>query len=469
MSTALRTDRYELTMLRAALASGAARQRCVFRVFARSVPEGRGFGVVGGVARLLDQLNDFTFDADDLAWLVDSEAIDEPTADYLRNWSFGGDIFALLDGELWAPGAPVMTVVGTFAETVLLETIVLSTLNHDSAIAAAASRMLRAADGHAVIDMGSRRTDPDAAIAVAHIACALGFAGTSNLEAGKRYGLPTMGTAAHAFILAHSDERQAFAAQLDALGPTTTLLVDTFDIAQGIRNAVEGCNERGFSGPGAIRIDSGDRLHESRSARILLDSLEAFDTRIVLSGDLDEFAIEQLENAAGGRAPVDVYGIGTHLVTGSGSPTAGFVYKLVGVGPPNARVDQLRPVDKLSSGKSWSPGFGEVASEFVIGVDDAQTRPPKVGQVLVVEGLRTRLRTLEEPEGDTFADIDRGSVETRNFRQQLVVHKGLRVLRESLGSVSERHAARLASIGAGAHVSNEPSVTLVDTDAAMPT
>jgi nicotinate phosphoribosyltransferase len=168
--------------------------------------------------------------------------------------------------------------------------------------------------------MGSRRTHEEAAVAAARAAHLVGFASTSNLEAGRRYGVPTSGTSAHAFTLLHDDERSAFQAQVDALGPGTTLLVDTYDVDQGIRTAVE------VAGPGlgGIRLDSGDLPTLATHARELLDSLGATGTRIVVTSDLDEYAISGLM-----AAPVDRYGIGTSLVTGSGAPTAGMVYKLV--------------------------------------------------------------------------------------------------------------------------------------------
>jgi nicotinate phosphoribosyltransferase len=180
--------------------------------------------------------------------------------------------------------------------------------------------MVAAACERPCIEMGSRRTHEEAAVAAARAAHLVGFASSSNLEAGRRYGVPTTGTSAHAFTLLHDDERSAFQAQVDALGPGTTLLVDTYDVDQGIRTAVE------VAGPelGAIRLDSGDLPTLAAHARELLDSLGATTTRIVVTSDLDEYAISGLM-----AAPVDRYGVGTSLVTGSGAPTAGMVYKLV--------------------------------------------------------------------------------------------------------------------------------------------
>jgi nicotinate phosphoribosyltransferase len=339
VSTALYTDRYELTMLDSALRDGSGERRCVFEVFARRLPDGRRYGVVAGIGRLLEAVADFTFDEEIIALLRREGVVDDVTADYLARYRFRGDIDGYSEGELFFPFSPVLTVSGTFAEAVVLETLVLSILNHDCAIAAAAARMVTAAAGRPIVEMGSRRTHEEAAVAAARAAYLAGFASTSNLAAARRYGVPTAGTAAHAFTLLHDDERSAFAAQVATLGPGTTLLVDTYDITRGIELAVE------VAGPGlgAIRIDSGDVGVLARQAREQLDALGARNTRILVSGDLDEFAI-----AALAATPVDAYGAGTAVVTGSGAPTAGMVYKLV-------EVDG-RPVAKRSEHKETHGG-----------------------------------------------------------------------------------------------------------------
>ncbi|HYH25546.1 MAG TPA: nicotinate phosphoribosyltransferase [Blastococcus sp.] len=334
-ATALLTDRYELTMLAAALADGTADRDCVFEVFARRLPHGRRYGVVAGTGRLLDALPGFSFGDEELATLRAQGLTDQRLLDWLAGFRFSGDIDGYAEGELFFPGSPVLTVRASFAEGVLLETLALSILNHDSAIASAAARMVAAACERPCIEMGSRRTHEEAAVAAARAAHLVGFASSSNLEAGRRYGVPTTGTSAHAFTLLHDDERTAFRAQVDTLGTGTTLLVDTYDVEQGIRTAIE------VAGPelGAIRLDSGDLPTLARRARQLLDELGATTTRVIVTSDLDEYAIAGLM-----AAPVDGYGVGTSLVTGSGAPTAGMVYKLV------AR-DGV-PVAKRSEGKN---------------------------------------------------------------------------------------------------------------------
>jgi nicotinate phosphoribosyltransferase len=339
LNAALLTDQYELTMVNAALRDGTASRSCVFEVFARRLPPGRRYGVVAGTGRLVEILADFRFTDGDIDFLRSSGVVDDATAAWLAGYEFRGDISGYAEGELFFPGSPILTVSGTFAECVVLETLVLSVLNFDSAIAAAAARMVTAARGRPVIEMGSRRAHERAAVASARAAYLAGFAYTSNLAAGQAYGIPTTGTAAHAFTLLHDDEQSAFASQVAALGKNTTLLVDTYDIAQGIRNAIA------VAGPdlNAIRIDSGDLSILARHSRELLDSLGAPDTKIIVSGDLDEYSI-----AALAAEPVDVYGAGTAVVTGSGAPTAGLVYKLV-------EVDG-RPVVKRSEHKATVGG-----------------------------------------------------------------------------------------------------------------
>ena len=338
-STALLTDHYELTMLQAALRDGTAQRRCTFEVFARRLPDGRRYGVVAGTGRVLDAIDAFRFDEEVLDCLRSRRVVDEDVLQWLAGYRFSGDVDGYREGEVYFPHSPLLTVTGTFAEAVVLETLLLSILNHDCAVAAAAARMVTAAGGRPLIEMGSRRTHEDAALACARAAFLAGFASTSNLEAGRRWGIPTAGTAAHAFTLLHDSERDAFAAQVAALGPGTTLLVDTYDITRGIATAVE------VAGPqlGAVRIDSGDLAVLAVQARRQLDSLGATGTRIVVSGDLDEFAL-----AALAAAPVDGYGVGTSLVVGSGAPTAGLVYKLVEV--------EGRPVAKRSTSKTTQGG-----------------------------------------------------------------------------------------------------------------
>ena len=336
-STALLTDKYELTMLQAALRDGSANRQVTCEVFGRRLPNERRYGVVAGTERVLRAVEDFRFSANQLA---EMDFLDDKTKEYLRHYRFSGQIDGYREGELYFPNSPVLTVRGTFGECLVLETVILSIMNADSAVASAASRMVTAADGRPIIEMGSRRTHEYAAVTAARAAYLAGFEATSNLEAGYRYGIPVSGTAAHSWTLAHTNpdgtpnEEAAFRSQIDTLGIETTLLVDTYDITKGVETAVK------VGGPqlGGVRIDSGDLGAVTRRVRKQLDDLGNHNTNIVVSSDLDEFAIAGLRGD-----PVDVYGVGTSVVTGSGAPTAGMVYKVV-------EVDGI-PVAKRSTSK----------------------------------------------------------------------------------------------------------------------
>jgi len=395
-STALLTDHYELTMLQAALRAGTAHRRSVFELFPRRLPEGRTYGVVAGVGRALDAFERFVFDDEVLGVLREHEIVDEATLAWLSGYRFSGDIWGYPEGEMYFPYSPLLTVESTFAEAVLLETMLLSILNHDSAVASAASRMTWAAAGRPCIEMGSRRTHEEAAVAAARAAYIAGFDRTSNLAARQRYGVPTGGTSAHSFILLHDTEREAFAAQVESLGAQTSLLVDTYDVAEAVRMGVE------IAGPGlgAVRIDSGDLGVLAQQVRDQLDEVGATGTKIIVTSDLDEYAI-----AALAAAPVDGYGVGTALVTGSGHPTCGFVYKLVARSDDAGAMVSVakKSKDKVSvGGRKFAMrrrSIKGVAEAEVIGVgkpptDDGDDRPLLVplvrdGAVVGREDLET--------------------------------------------------------------------------------
>lgn len=405
-STALFTDHYELTMLQAALKAGTADRRSVFEVFTRRLPEGRRYGVVAGTGRVLDAVENFRFDADVIGFLRERRVVDEETLSWLASYRFSGDIWGYPEGEVYFPGSPILRVEGSFAECVLLETVILSILNHDSAIAAAASRMASAAGERPLIEMGARRTHELAAVAASRAAYVGGFTTTSDLAAGFRYDIPTVGTSAHAFTLLHDNERDAFQAQVDSLGPGTTLLVDTYDVTAAVRTAVE------VAGPelGAVRIDSGDLLLVAHRVRQQLDELGATNTRIVVTSDLDEYAIASLA-----AAPVDAYGVGTQLVTGSGHPTCSMVYKLVARAHSADPKAPLEPVAKKSLGAKSSVGGRKWSAR----------RPDEHG--------------IAEAEV-----IGTGAVPAELADHQLLVElvKGGEVLaREPLDTVRDRHAA----------------------------
>ena len=318
-STSLLTDMYELTMLQGALASGTATRRSVFELFGRRLPASRRFGVVAGTGRLLDAIEAFAFTPSQIDFLHRTGVVNDETLDFLRDYRFTGTVRGYAEGECYFAGSPLLTVEGTFAEACILETLALSIYNYDCAVASAASRMTIAAHGRPCVDFGARRAHEQAAVAAARASVVGGFVGTSNLEAGLLYGIPTVGTSAHSFTLLHDSEEDAFAAQVASLGPSTTILVDTYDIATGVERAVKAARAAGGE-LGAVRLDSGDLVAEAFKVRAQLDTLGATSTKITVTNDLDEHAI-----AALGAAPVDSYGVGTKLVTGSGRPTAALV------------------------------------------------------------------------------------------------------------------------------------------------
>jgi nicotinate phosphoribosyltransferase len=410
-STALLTDRYELTMLDAALRAGTAGESATFEVFTRGLPAGRQVGVFAGLGRLLDAIETFRFGPEELAWLGEAGVVTPAALEWLAAFEFAGDVDAYAEGELYTGGSPLLTVEAPFGQAVLLETLVLSILNHDSSVAAAASLIAQAAAGRPVIEMGSRRTDTWAAVAAARAAYIGGLDSTSNLAAGRRYGVPTAGTVAHAFVLSFADEEAAFAAQVKAFGPDTTLLVDTYDMEDGIRRAVEA------AGPEltAIRVDSGDLGVMARRARELLDELGATRTRVVVTGDLDDRAIRAL-----GAAPVDGYGVGTSVVTGLGVPTAGLIYKLVAVGG--------RPVAKRSPGKAtfggrkWAWRVADRAEEVVATSPEAG---PDDGRPLQSRVMTAGARV----EGPGTVSLDAARVWHRRVRDELPAGEALQLAR----------------------------------------
>ena len=378
MSTALLTDHYELTMVDAARKSGRGDRSAVFEVFARHLPPGRRYGVVAGTARLVEAITEFTFGPSELSFLKAQGVVSPDTLDWLEAYRFRGSIHGYAEGEIYFPGSPILSVEGEFQEAVLLETLILSVLNYDCAVASAASRMVRAAEGRTLIEMGARRASERSAVAAARAAYIAGFDATSNLEAGRSYGIPTRGTAAHSFTLVHDSEEEAFRAQIEAMGEGTTLLIDTYDIEAGVASAIR----VGGVNLGAVRIDSGDLPVVVRAVREQLDSLGATGTRIVVTNDLNEHTIAGLRGA-----PVDVFGVGTSVVTGSGSPAVGLVYKLVS---RTSDEGDFVSVAKRSSHKG-NPGGKKtafrdlvqgIASEELVSADTDYQPPPTARALL---------------------------------------------------------------------------------------
>lgn len=392
-SPAMMTDMYEYTMLDAALKDGTANRKCVFEIFTRHLPEGRRYGVVAGTGRILDALERFHLDDDDLRFLSDRKIVSAETIAWLERFHFSGSVKGYREGEMFFPNSPVLQVEGTFGECTLLETLLLSILNYDCAVASAASRMVTAAKGRPCMDMGGRRTNEWSAVAASRAAVVGGFQGTANLLAAQLYGLKAIGTAAHCFTLVHDSERDAFISQIDALGRNTTLLVDTYNIEEAVKTAVE------VAGPelGGVRIDSGDLAALAQRVRNQLDALGATNTKITVTNDLDEYALAALQTA-----PVDSYGVGTRLVTGSGAPTCAMVYKLT----ERENADGvMQPVAKKSKDKATVPGRKLAFRSYEYNLADCEH---------VISGAEDQLAAFRPEEGwkDLLVDfVDHGQID----------------------------------------------------------
>lgn len=392
-SPAMMTDMYEYTMLDAALKDGTANRKCVFEIFTRHLPEGRRYGVVAGTGRILDALERFHLDDDDLRFLSDRKIVSAETIAWLERFHFSGSIKGYREGEMFFPNSPVLQVEGTFGECTLLETLLLSILNYDCAVASAASRMVTAAKDRPCMDMGGRRTNEWSAVAASRAAVVGGFQGTANLLAAQLYGLKAIGTAAHCFTLVHDSERDAFISQINALGKNTTLLVDTYNIEEAVKTAVE------VAGPelGGVRIDSGDLAALAQRVRNQLDALGATNTKITVTNDLDEYALAALQTA-----PVDSYGVGTRLVTGSGAPTCAMVYKLT----ERENADGvMQPVAKKSKDKATVPGRKLAFRSYEYNLADCEH---------VISGAEDQLAAFRPEEGwkDLLVDfVDHGQID----------------------------------------------------------
>jgi len=349
----LLSDKYELTMLEGFIEAGIHDRKATFELFGRSLPEGRSYGIVAGTERAIEAILKFRFSEGDLDYL--SDFLTTNTLEYLAKYSFQGTVTGYHEGDYWFPYSPILTVKATLGEAVILETLLLSIFNYDSAVASAASHLTLQTGKKHVMEFGSRRTSEQAAVNAARAAYIAGFDATSNLEAGRKYNIPTFGTSAHVFTLAFEDEKAAFRAQVNSLGTDTTLLVDTYDISEGVNNAIEVAG----TSLGAVRIDSGDPFITVPAVREQLDILGAENTKIVLSSDLN---IETITKIMEAQLPVDSFGVGTSVVTGDGYPAAGFVYKLVAIENEKGKI--VNVAKTASPGKKSIGGIKTAYREF---------------------------------------------------------------------------------------------------------
>lgn len=352
----LQTDLYQLTMA-AAYHQDGHNPRATFELFVRKLPSDRAFLIFAGLEEAVSALLSLSFAPDEMAYLKDSpafEGIDDSFFERLASLRFTGDVWAVAEGTVVFPGMPLVRVTAPLIEAQLVETYLLSVINYSTMVATKAARIVEAAQGRKLLEFGTRRAHgPLSGVMAARSAYIAGFAGTSNVEAGMRYGVPISGTSAHSFIMSYDREEEAFAAYQSAFPQATTLLVDTYDTLEGVRRAA-----RMTPPPQGIRLDSGDLGALAKQARLILDEHGCQDTRIVASNDLNEYRIAAL--LADG-APIDAFGVGTELSTVRDAPAISGVYKL---------VERERPdgswyyVAKNSPGKPSYPGRKQVYRIF---------------------------------------------------------------------------------------------------------
>lgn len=354
--SALFTDLYELTMLQAYYAEHMT-GRAVFELFFRKLPSRRNYVMAAGLDDVLTYLENLRFSADELAWLQQQQQFSEAFLRQLADLRFTGDVYAVPEGSIVFANEPVLQVIAPLPEAQLIETYVLNQIHLQSVAATKASRVVLAAQGRTVVDFGSRRAHgSDAALKVARVSYLAGAAGTSNVAASKRYGVPAFGTMAHSYIQAHASEMEALQAFIREF-PDTTLLVDTYDTLTGVQKVIDLAHRLGDAFKvRAIRLDSGDLADLAKQSRRLLDAAGLRNVRIFASSSLDEYSLADLL-AAG--APIDGFGVGTKLAVSEDAPEIDFSYKLVAYNE--------QPRMKLSSSKLILPGRKQVFRRYAAG------------------------------------------------------------------------------------------------------
>jgi nicotinate phosphoribosyltransferase len=352
VSGALNTDLYQLTMAAGYFAAGKQRERVAFELFVRRMPEQREYLVAAGLRQAMEYLRGLHFEESDIAYLralPQFARCEGAFWEYLRAFRFTGDVWAMAEGTVFFPNEPVLTVRAPIIEAQLVETFLLATVGFQSMIASKASRLVALAQGKPVVEFGTRRAHSASAGVLAGRAAYIGgCAGTSNVEAGKCFGIPVYGTCAHSWVLAFEEEREAFARMQSLLGEGTVQLLDTYDTVEGARKVAT--LGRPLLG---VRLDSGDTVALARAVRRVLDEANLREARIMVTGDLDEHRIREILNAG---APVDSFGVGTHLAVSADAPSLNAVYKLV-----EHDVDGVKRYPaKLSPGKATIGGAKQV-------------------------------------------------------------------------------------------------------------
>jgi nicotinate phosphoribosyltransferase len=357
------TDLYQLTMAAGYLASGKSQERATFEMFFRKLPRYRHFVVACGLAQAVEYLLGLKFTGDQIDYLRDLphfSKVDDEFFEMLREFRFTGDVFAMREGTPVFAGEPFLTINAPLIEAQIPETYLLATLAFQSMIATKAARVAEAAGGRSCVEFGSRRAhSPEAGVLAARAAYVGGCIGTSNVEAGFRYGIPVFGTGAHSWVLSFDSEAEAFRQLQKLLGPGTTYLIDSYNTIEGARKAID------LGGPmWGVRLDSGNLLELAPAVRRMLDDGGYKHAKIMASGELNEYKI--LELVAAG-VPIDAFGVGTDLSTSSDSPTLGAVYKMVEL----ESSGKTRYTAKFSGGKATLPGAKQVfryADHDVVGL-----------------------------------------------------------------------------------------------------
>jgi nicotinate phosphoribosyltransferase len=415
----LLTDLYELTMAQSYFQHGRI-EAATFSLFIRSYPPDRGYFISAGLDDVLSYLRDFAFDADALEFLRGTGLFTGPFLDFLAGLRFGGEVWAIPEGRLFFQDEPILEVTAPIIEAQLVETFIINQINLQSLIATKAARCVYAAQGHSVVDFALRRTHgTDAGMKVARSSYLAGFAGTSNVRAGKRYGIPTVGTMAHSFVSSFDSEIDAFRAFVESFPENSTLLIDTYETIEGAQNAVKVAREMAARGQKlrGVRIDSGDLAALAIEVRRILDAAGLRDVKIVGSGGLDEYDLESFSEQG---IPYDSYGVGTKMGVSADAPWLDIAYKLV-------EYNDL-PVLKLSTGKVSWPGKkqvfrfrndkGQLVKDLIAlrteRFSEAEPLLEKVMENGKIIGARPSLRESRERFADEFKCLDETHKPIRN-------------------------------------------------------
>ena len=415
------TDLYQLTMMNGYLVSGAADNTAVFDVFFRHKGQ-INYAVSAGLEQAIEYINDLRFDAADIEYLQALHLFDERFIDYLRNFRFTGDIYAVREGEIVFPGEPILTVKAPLIEAQLIETALLNIISHQTLIATKASRIVQAAGDKKVVEFGLRRAQgPDAGIYGARASIIGGCVGTSNVLAGQMFRIDVKGTHSHRWVMSYPSELEAFEAFARIYPDNCLLLVDTFDtLKSGVPNAIKVFRKLRAAGhkPVGIRLDSGDLAYLSKKARVMLDEAGFSDAIIFASNDIDENLIMQLRMQG---AQIDVYGVGTKLITSHDMPSLGGVYKLAEIERDGVRYPRMKFSD--STEKITNPGFKTIYRIYEKGSGKAFADLIALRDEPPLQKPLTLTHAIDRWKQTTFADYDARELHKQIFSRGKCVYK----------------------------------------------